>query len=257
MVTANKMVLAPGDTVTISCTVSNPGTSDLENVTISEADIGELFTIDGLVAGETQTLNYDISVQESTTLTITAVGDNGSEKEWLISKTIDLIVDEGLEALDIVFEAAASETMLEFPGMVVFNITVENTGSEIYNNLQVKDKDGQVIEEIHQLVPGKSQFQVNTNVQKTDTYFFILSVPNDGGETQNISTTPIEITVTESQNGTETAETEQPGTSFVPTEFDNDRSEPVADSRTLTFLIIILGLILFAAVASLVKSIRR
>ena len=257
MVTANKMVLAPGDTVTISCTVSNPGTSDLENVTISEADIGELFTIDGLVAGETQTLNYDISVQESTTLTITAVGDNGSEKEWLISKTIDLIVDEGLEALDIVFEAAASETMLEFPGMVVFNITVENTGSEIYNNLQVKDKDGQVIEEIHQLVPGKSQFQVNTNVQKTDTYFFILSVPKDGGETQNISTTPIEITVTESQNGTETAETEQPGTSFVPTEFDNDRSEPVADSRTLTFLIIILGLILFAAVASLVKRIRR
>ena len=256
-VTANKMVVAPGDIVTVSCTVSNPGTSDLKSVVINEETAGELFEIDGLVAGESQTLNYEVTVDESMTLNISAVGDNGSEKEWLVSKTLDLVVDAGLESLDIVFEATASETNLEFPSIVVFNILVENTGTEIYNNLEVKDKDGQLVEEINQLIPGKSQFQVNTNVEQSGTYFFTLSVPTENNGTQDISTAPIEITVQNDEGSTGADASEQPASSFTPTEFDNDKSEPFSNSRTLIFIIIILTLILFAAIASLFKRLRR
>lgn len=257
MVTANKTVIAPGDSVTVSCTVSNPGTSDLESVTITESTAGELFTIDILVAGETQTLSYETIVNENTTLHITAIGDNGSEKEWVIQKTLDLVVDEGLEVLDITIEASASETILEFPNIVVFNIIIENTGNEIYNDLQVTDKDSQVVEVITQLVPGKSQFQINVNVDKSSTYFFTLSIPTEDGETRHISTTPIDVTV-QSDDGLDTSSTSEPAdNSFTPTEFDNDKSEPFANSRTLIFAIIILALILFAALGTLGKRFRR
>lgn len=256
LVTANKTSVAPGDSVRISCTVSNPGTSNLTNVVISEAVLGELFTLDGLLAGETQTLNYEMAVTETQSLTITAIGDNGSEKEWLVEKTLDIIVDEGLETLNILFEASASETNLEFPNIVVFNIVIENTGNEIYRDLVVTDKEGNVVEEINQLVTGKSQFQVNQNVEETSTYVFTLSVPSDEGETQYISTAPIEINV-HSEDTENTGAASDPNEIFTPTEFDNDRSEPFADSRTLIFAIIILALILFAAVATLIKRIRR
>lgn len=256
LVTANKTSVAPGDSVRVSCTVSNPGTSDLTNVIISEAALGELFTLDGLLAGETQTLNYELVVNETQSLKITAIGDNGSEKEWLVEKTLDLVVDEGLETLNIVFEASASETYLEFPNIVVFNIIVENTGSEIYKDLKVTDKDGNIVEEINQLVTGKSQFQVNQKVEETGTYVFTLSVPNDESETQYISTAPIEISV-HSEDTENTNEDVDPEEIFTPTEFDNDKSEPFADSRTLIFAIIVLALILVAAAATLFKRIRR
>lgn len=256
LVTANKSVIAPGDTVTISCTVSNPGTSDLESVVISEDKLGELFTIDGLVAGESQTLNYDFTVEENTTLNISAVGDNGSEKEWLVKKTLDLIVDESLEALDITISAEASETVMEFPGIVVFDITIENTGSKTYNDLEVTDKDGQVVHEINQLITGISRFQLNVNVAESATYYFKVSIPNENGSIQYVSTTPIEITVQSADAGNP-EETSDPDASFTPTEFDNDKSEPFANSRVLLFAIIILGLILFSAIATLMRRIRR
>ena len=256
LVTANKSVIAPGDNVTVSFSVSSPGTSDLDSVVISENKLGELFTIDGLVAGETQTLNYDIVVDENTTLNITAVGDNGSEKEWLVEKTLDLVVDESLEALDITIEATASETVLEFPGIVVFDILIENTGSEIYRDLIVTDKDSQVVNEITQLVTGISQFQVNVNVSESATYYFTVSIPNEAGNTQYVSTTPIEVTVQSSEDaGSEQAD--EPENNFTPTEFDNDSSEPFANSRLLVFAIIILALILFSAIATLMRRIRR
>lgn len=256
LVTTNKTSVAPGDTVRVSCTVSNPGTSDLTSLVITEASLGELFTLDGLLAGETQTLNYEMTVNETQSLKITAIGDNGSEKEWLVEKTLDLIVDEGLETLNILFEASASETYLEFPNIVVFNIVVENTGNEIYKDLTVTDKDGNVVEQISQLVPGRSQFQVNQNVETTSTYVFTLAVPSDDGETQHISTIPIEVSV-QSQDTENTNAGVDPEEIFKPTEFNNDKSEPFANSRALVFAIIILALILFAAVGTLVKRIRR
>ena len=256
MVTANKMIIAPGDTVTVSCTISNPGTSDLSSVVVREETAGELFTVDGLKAGETQTLSYDVAVNENTTLRITAVGDNGSEKEWLIQKTLDLVVDESLEALDITIEASASETILEFSQVVSFTIIIENTGNEIYKNLKVTDKDDMVVQEINQLVPGKSQFQVNASVQQSGTYFFKLSVPTEDGGTQYISTTPIDIVIT-TQDGTDTEGTTQPEPSFTATNFDNDKSEPFVNSKTLLLVLIIFGLMLFAAIISLVNKLRR
>ena len=48
-----------------------------------------------------------------------------------------------------------------------------------------------------------------------------------------------------------------PETSFIPTEFDNEKSEPFANSRVLLFAIIILVLILFAAIGTLARRIRR
>jgi len=256
-VTANKAIIAPGDTVTVSCTISNPGTSDLENIVITEQTAGEIFNVHGLVAGESQTLSYEVVVNENTTLNITAIGDNGSEKEWLVNKTLDLVVDESLEALNITIEASASENVLEFPGVVVFTITIENTGNEIYRDLKVTDKDGQVVEQINQLVPGKSQFQVNAKVDNTTTYYFTLNIPSENGEAQNIATTPIEVTVQDGGDTVDANTSEQPANSFRPTEFDKDSSEPFANSRTLIFLFIIFGLILFAAIATLVKRIRR
>jgi len=256
MVTANRTTVAKGDKVTISCTVSNPGTSGLSNVVISEDKAGELFAVGSLAAGETQTLSYDITVEENTTLNISAVGDNGSEKEWLVKKTLDLLIDENMETLDITIAALPSETKLEFPQIVVFNITIENTGDSIYNNLEVKDKDGKVVETINQLLPGKSQFQVNVTVNETAMYYFTLSIPDEEGKVQYLSSTPVEISV---QDGTEEQgnSTAEPGSSFTPTEFDNDKSEPFANSRTLIFAVIILALILFSALASIIRRARR
>lgn len=256
LVTANKMTIAPGDTVTVSCTISNPGTSNLSSVIVKEETAGELFSVEGLVAGETQTLSYDVVVNENTTLRISAIGDNGSEKEWLVQKTLDLIVDESLETLDITIEASASETILEFPQIVSFTIIVENTGNEIYKDLKVTDKDGEVVEQINQLVPGKSQFQVNTKVEQSGTYFFKISIPTEDGGVQYISTTPIDIVIG-TQEGTDTEGTTQPEPSFTSTSFDDDKSEPFVNSRTLLLILIVFGLMLFAAVISLVSKLRR
>lgn len=253
----NKTTVAPQEIVLLSCTITNPGTSALNNIVITEKTIGQLFAIEGLAAGESQAMSYELALDESTTLNITAAGDNGGENEWIAQQSVDVVVDAGLKPLDITIETVASSTLLEFPGIISFDFTITNTSDEIFKNLTVTDNNERVIEEIRQLVPGTSKFQWNANIEQSGTYIFTLTIPSDNGQPQSISTTPLEIVVqnsdTENSLGTDTTATE----SFEPTDFTSGTKQLFSNTKTVLTVGIIIVLIIIIIIVGALSRFRR
>ena len=201
-VETNKDVVAKGEELTVICTVTNTGSADFTFVNITEALLGDMFELDSLSAGESQVFTTNIKIDESTKLEFLAAGGNGTEQEWTDEKSIDITVDEGSAPLLAEINASPSTLLLQIPGMVDFDIVINNNGEEALELLKVVDQDGTVVVEIASLPVGKSTYQWSETVNATKTFTFTLEVPQSDGTMRTVNSGPIEIKV---------AETPEPG----------------------------------------------
>ena len=197
-VETNKDVVAEGEELTVICTVTNTGTADFTFVKITEAILGDMFEIESLAAGESQVFTTNIKIEESTSLEFMAAGGNGTEQEWVDEESVDITVDEGSAPLNVEIDAIPSSLLLQIPGMIDFDIVINNTGDEDLKLLKVIDQDGEIVVEIENLTTGKSTYQWSAQVDNTKTFTFNLQVPQDDGSFRTVNSGPIEVKVAES-----------------------------------------------------------
>jgi hypothetical protein len=255
-VETNKNVIAEGEELTVICTVTNTGTADFTGVEITEKTIGDMFSIDGLAAGESQVFTKNITIDESTKLEFTAAGDNGTEQEWIDEKTIEITVDKSTKPLQVEINASPSALQIPIPGMIDFDIIVNNRGEEPLTGLKIIDQDNEIVADIETLPTGQSTYQWSVDVDRTKIYTFTLLVPQEDGTNRLVNSGPIEIKVEETP-------LISPAPEVTPTEVPiiNDKDvkglKKVASSLGLVVAIVLAAVIVLSIIVARTKRKRR
>lgn len=145
--TADKKGGAPGDTVKLTLKLKNSGKGDFTNVTVTDENLGEVFTGETVKAGETLTLEKDLTVTETTDLqfVVKADGADGNAIETATGRVHVVATDPTKQiVLSVEAEADRSEVYMIPGGVVRFKITVHNESAVEVKNISVKAVDKEV-----------------------------------------------------------------------------------------------------------------
>jgi len=145
--TADKKGGAPGDTVKLTLKLKNSGKGDFTNVTVTDENLGEVFTGETVKAGETLTLEKDLTVTETTDLqfAVKADGADGNAIETATGRVHVVATDPTKQiVLSVEAEADRSEVYRIPGGVVRFKITVHNESAVEVKNISVKAVDKEV-----------------------------------------------------------------------------------------------------------------
>ena len=166
---ADKKGGAPGETVKLTLTLKNSGNVDFTNVTVTDDTLGTVFSGETVKAGETVTLEKEITITESMELQfkITAenatqsgaeaatdsvgikaeddksgTGDAGESGVETATGRIDITAMDPTQQIVLSLDAAADrEVVYKIPGTVRFTITVHNDSAIEVKNINIKAVD--------------------------------------------------------------------------------------------------------------------
>ena len=145
--TADKKGGAPGDTVKLTLKLKNSGKGDFTNVTVTDENLGEVFTGETVKAGETLTLEKDLTVTETTDLQfiVKADGADGTSIETATGR-VHIVATDPTKQIVLSVEAEADRSeVYKIPGGVVhFKITVHNESAVEVKNISVKAVEREV-----------------------------------------------------------------------------------------------------------------
>ncbi|MCK5129323.1 MAG: hypothetical protein KAQ68_05710 [Clostridiales bacterium] len=249
VVETNKDVIAKGEELTIICTVENTGTADFTTIIVTEKDLGDMFTIDGLKAGESQVFTSNLTIEDSTVLEFTAAGDNGTEQEWVDEKSVSITVDKDSQPLLVDINASPSALQIPIPGMIDFDIIVNNRSVEPLLGLKIVDQDGEIVTEIESLPVGQSAYQWSVNVQQTKIFTFTLEVIQDDESIRTVNSGPIEIKVEESPQVTDASGVSSTDAPIIGDE-DVKGLKQVASSLGFIIAMVVLAVIILGILVS-------
>ena len=212
--------------------------------------MGDMFEIDSLAAGESQVFTTNIKIEESTSLEFMAAGGNGTEQEWIDEESVDITVDKGSAPLNVEIDAIPSSLLLQIPGMIGFDIVINNTGDEELKLLKVIDQDGEIVVEIESLPKGKSTYQWSVQVDDTKTFTFHLQVPQDDGSFRTVNSGPIEVKVAEAPEESPTSIEATPTTTPILNEDDVSGLKKIAGNLGLVVAVVLAFAIIIAIIIS-------
>ena len=145
--TADKKGGAPGDTVKLSLKLKNSGKGDYTNIEVTDEHLGTLFSGETVKAGDTVTLEKDLTVTETTDLqfVVKATGADGNQMETATGR-VHIIATDPTKQVVLSVEASADRTeVYKIPGGVVrFTITVRNESAVSVRSITVKAVDKEV-----------------------------------------------------------------------------------------------------------------
>ena len=137
--TADKKGGVPGDTVTLTLKIKNTGKEDYQNVSVSDATLGEIFSGQTVKAGETLTLEKEITIDQTTDYQFTIKGQtsDGSDAETTSGRvTITAADPDKVISLDV--QAVADRSVVyTIPGTVRFTVSVTNNSAIDVSNVKV------------------------------------------------------------------------------------------------------------------------
>ncbi len=145
--TADKKGGAPGDTVKLTLKLKNSGKNDFTNVLVTDETLGEVFTGETVKAGETVTLEKNLTVTDTTDLQfiVKADGADGNVLETATGRVHVIATDPEKQVVLGVEVAADRKEVYKIPGGVVrFTITVHNESAVEVKNISVKAVDREV-----------------------------------------------------------------------------------------------------------------
>ena len=140
---ADKKGGAPGDTVKLTLKLTNSGTVDFTNVTVTDAALGTVFSGQTVPAKQTVTLEKDLTVTETQDLqfVVTADDPTGAGVETATGQ-IQVIAADPTRQVSLRVEASADrDTVYRIPGIVRFTVTVHNDSAVDVNNISVRAVD--------------------------------------------------------------------------------------------------------------------
>ena len=144
---ADKKGGAPGETVKLTFKLKNSGRGDYTNVTLTDENLGSVFSGETVKAGETLTLDKDLVITETTDLqfVVKADGADGNTLETATGRVHVVATDPAKQVVLRVEASANREEVYKIPGGIVrFSITVFNESAVEVKNISVKAVDKEV-----------------------------------------------------------------------------------------------------------------
>ena len=192
---ASKKGGVPGDTVKLTLTLKNTGSADYQNVTVSDAVLGELFTGQTVPAGQTVTLEKDITITDSADYQFTVTGQDasGENVETATDRVSVKAVDPAKQVVLQVDASADRETVYTLPGTVKFRVTVTNVSAVDVSDVAVY-ASGVQLYSFPSILAGESRdFTRDVSVSMAGQYRFDAKVKNQLNETETFESNIIHI----------------------------------------------------------------
>ncbi len=148
----------PGDTVKLTLTIKNTGKSDYQNVTVTDAALGTVFSGLTVKAGETVTEVKEITIATSAEYQFTVSGTDasGATVETATGRVPVTAVD-ATKAVSLEVKATADkETIYMLPGIVRFTVQVSNLSAVEAKNVTVS-ATGVTLYEFESIQPGETR----------------------------------------------------------------------------------------------------
>ena len=192
---ASKKGGVPGDTVKLTLTLKNTGSADYQNVTVTDAVLGELFTGQTVPAGKTVTLEKDITITDSADYQFTVTGQDasGENVETATDRVSVKAVDPAKQVVLQVEASADRETVYTLPGTVKFRVTVTNVSAVDVSDVAVY-ASGVQLYSFPSILAGESRdFTRDVSVSMAGQYRFDAKVKNQLNETETFESNIIHI----------------------------------------------------------------
>ena len=192
---ASKKGGVPGDTVKLTLTLKNTGSADYQNVTVTDAVLGELFTGQTVPAGKTVTLEKDITITDSADYQFTVTGQDasGENVETATDRVSVKAVDPAKQVVLQVEASADRETVYTLPGTVKVRVTVTNVSAVDVSDVAVY-ASGVQLYSFPSILAGESRdFTRDVSVSMAGQYRFDAKVKNQLNETETFESNIIHI----------------------------------------------------------------
>ena len=192
---ASKKGGVSGDTVKLTLTLKNTGSADYQNVTVTDAVLGELFTGQTVPAGKTVTLEKDITITDSADYQFTVTGQDasGENVETATDRVSVKAVDPAKQVVLQVEASADRETVYTLPGTVKFRVTVTNVSAVDVSDVTVY-ASGVQLYSFPSILAGESRdFTRDVSVSMAGQYRFDAKVKNQLNETETFESNIIHI----------------------------------------------------------------
>ena len=140
---ADKKGGAPGETVKLTLTLKNSGNLDFTNVTVTDPSLGTVFSGESVKAGETVTLEKELTITETQELQFTVKADEstGTGVETATGR-VKIIGMDPTQQIVLTLDASADRNVVyKTPGAVRFTVTVHNDSAVEVKNITVKAVD--------------------------------------------------------------------------------------------------------------------
>ena len=194
--TADRKGGAPGDTVKLSLKLKNSGKTDLTGIEVTDEVLGSVFSGQTVPAGETVTLEKDMTITETTDLQFVVKADAG-EGATLETATgrVHIIATDPTKQIVLSVEAASDRNeVYRIPGGIVrFTITVHNESAVEVKNITVKAVEREVY--FFDSIPSGESRSVTRDMEisMAGTFQFTASVKDELGQVLTFASNTIPI----------------------------------------------------------------
>ena len=187
-----------GETVKLTLKLSNTGSVDYENITVSDSRLGQVFTGQSVKAGESVTLEKEISIAGSGDYQFTVQGQDtaGNEVETA-SDRVSITAIEPNQVVNLTVEAEADRLVVyQIPATVRFRVRVTNNAAADVENVKVT-ATGVTLYTFDKIAAGETRdFVRDCSISMQGKFQFVASVRNQLGETQNFNSNIISVAYT-------------------------------------------------------------
>jgi len=193
---ADKKGGAPGDTVKLTVNLKNSGTVDFTNVDVTDANLGEVFSDLTIKAGESVTMDKEMTITETQDLqfTVTAEDATGEPVETATGR-VNVIATDPTQQIVLGLDASADrDVVYTIPGSVRFTITVNNESAVDVSNISIRAVNT-VINTFDSIPAGESRtFTREMAISMPGTFQFTASCRDQLSQTLTFTSNPIRIT---------------------------------------------------------------
>lgn len=196
---ADKKGGAPGDTVKLTLTLKNSGNLDFTNVTVTDPELGTVFSGESVKAGETLTLEKDLTITTTQELQFTVTADESTGKGVeTATGRVKIVAMDPTQQIVLSLDASADrDVVYKIPGTVRFTITVHNDSAVEVKNITVKAIETALysIESIP--AGGDFTFIRDADVSMAGTYQFTATCRDQLDQTLTFTSNPVAISYAE------------------------------------------------------------
>ena len=186
---ADKKGGVAGDTVKFTLTLKNTGKADYQGVTVSDAVLGEIFTGTSVPAGQTVTLEKEITITGTESYQFIVSGqDSAGMSIETATERVSVVEIDPSQAIVLNVEATADrDTVYEMPGVVRITVKVTNDSQQEVKNVSVGTGDV-TLYTFGSIQPGATrEFTRDVNISMAGQFRFDASVRDELEETQVFS----------------------------------------------------------------------
>lgn len=192
---ADKKGGVPGDTVKLTLTLKNTGNVDYQNVVVTDATLGTLFSGLTVPAGKTVTQEKDVTITATTDylLTVSGTDASGSAVETATERVSVQALDPAQQVKLSVNATSDRDTVYTLPGTVKFIVSVTNESSVDVSDVTVYASGVQLYQFPTILAGETRDFTRDVSVSMSGQYRFDATVKNQLAETETFQSNIIQI----------------------------------------------------------------